>query len=254
MENIEINDKLILTFSVKKNIKLLKEKNIPFQIKKDSVSKMKTINFQTELFDSNEIVVVKIPYNLTARLFGFKDITIITLAEDKSDYYSDESFNEIEKIIERKYGLPEYCNGTAEHLIFKIGSLDLIHTIDEIRMGWYRHQIIISKEKNKFFIPTKYIDFLNTRNFVLECLPGNMKLSFFWFDKNSFSFIFDNETEGYQCRQNKDQFEIVPYKITKKKDNDGRALISHNPIFENKKVIETSSIEDVKIFIKDYFR
>ena len=78
---------------------------------------MKYIKFKTKLFDSNEILAVKIPYNLIAKLFGFKDINLITLEEDKFNYYSDNSFDRIQQIIQRKYGNPAYCDGTDQHLI-----------------------------------------------------------------------------------------------------------------------------------------
>jgi len=101
MKNFDLNDTLKLSFSVRRNIILLKEKKIPYLIVKDTVTKMKYIKFKTKLFDSNEILVVKIPYNLIAMLFGFKDINLITLEEDKFNYYSDNSFDRIQQIIQK---------------------------------------------------------------------------------------------------------------------------------------------------------
>jgi len=254
MENIDLNHTLTLSFSARRNIKLLKEKKIPFLIFRDTVTKMKYIKFKTKLFDSNEIVVVKIPYNFTARLFGFKDINLITLEEDKSNYYSDDSFDRIQQIIERKYGNPAYCNGTDQHLIFYIGELRLIHSIDEFRMGVYHHGVIISKDKNMYFTPNSYNDFLNMKLFLLECLPENMKMKYFYFDNKTFSFIFENETEGLQCRQNNKSLELIPFEIIRTKEQEGRTLISHKPISKNSIKLETSSFEDSKVVIKEYFR
>jgi len=254
MKNVDLNHTLTLSFSVRRNIKLLKEKKIPFLIVRDTVTKMKYIKFKTKLFDSNEIVVVKISYNFTARLFGFKDINLITLEEDKSNYYSDNSFDRIQQIIERKYGNPAYCNGTEQHLIFNIGELRLIHSIDEFRMGVYRHQVQISKDKNRFFKPTSYNVFMKMKLFVLEYLPKNMKLTFFYFDNRNLSFIFENETEGFQCRQNNKSLEIIPFEIIRTKEQEGRTLISHKPISKNRIKQETSSFEDSKELIKAYFR
>ena len=43
MKNFDLNDTLILSFSVRRNIILLKEKKIPFLIVRDTVTKMKYI-------------------------------------------------------------------------------------------------------------------------------------------------------------------------------------------------------------------
>lgn len=253
MKNIYLNNILTLSFSVRKNIKLLKEKMIPFLIIKDTMTKMKYIKFKTKLFDSNEIVVVKIPYNFNTRLFGFKYINLITLEEDKSNHYSDYSFDRIQQIIERKYGNPAYCNGTDQHLIFNVGELRLIHSIDEFRMGVYHHQVQISKDKNRFFKPISYNVFMEMKLFVLEYIPKNMKLTFFYFDNRNLSFIFENETEGFQCRQNNKSLELIPIEIIRTKEQKGRTLISYKPISKNSIKLETSSYEDSKVVIKEYF-
>lgn len=253
MKNFDLNDTLKLSFSVRRNIILLREKKIPFLIVRDTVTKMKYIKFKTKLFDSNEILVVKIPYNLIAKLFGFKDINLITLEEDKFNYYSDNSFDRIQQIIQRKYGNPAYCDGTDQHLIFNIGELRLIHSIYEFRMGVYRHQVQISKDKNRFFKPTNYNVFVEMKLFVLEYLPKNMKLTFFYFDNRNLSFIFENETEGFQCRQNNKSLELISFEIIRTKEQEGRTLISHKPISKNSIKLEASSFEDSKVVIKEYF-
>ncbi len=214
---------------------------------------MKIISFETNLFDSDEKVVVQFPYSINAKIFGLNYISIITLEEEKTEHYSDGSFNRIEKIIEKKYGLPEYCYGNLENLEFRIGSIVLRHSISEVRMGCYRHSIVISKEMSYQFRLAKYCDVVEMKNFVLDCIPKNMKISLFWFDKNSLTFIVESETMGYDCRRSHDKFAITPYKITKEKNIDNRTLISHKPIIEKKGVVEIKSIENIKEFIKDYF-
>jgi hypothetical protein len=254
MKYIHINQNIVLSFSVKTNIGYLKGNHIKFTIEKDIVTNVTNVSFITTLFDSNQSVIVKFPIDLISKICGIKSITITTLEEEKSNYYSDNSFQLIESIIEEKYGQPEFCNGTDEGLFFYINGVEMIHSIDEIRMGWMFHRIILTNNCKKNAELTNYNEFINLKNFVFDCIKGtNMELSFFYFFKDSLAFICNKESKGFHCVQSQDYFEIRPFIVKKTIDENGRTIISHSPLLEYVKRIKSKSIEEIKQFIKDYF-
>lgn len=254
MEKFEINKNLSLTFSVKDNLRLLKEKGIPFSVERDPISRIKSIRFQTTLLDSEVVVVVRFSYRLAARIGGLRFIKIVLLEEENTNIYSNQSFERVEQIIEKKYGVPEYCNGNLQELIFQVGALEMVHSISEIRMGWLYHSISIHRNKTSFSRPYKYIDVINMYNFIVGCIPKDMKVSMYMFRKNAPSFLVESDTFGYFGTQENEKYVLIPILITKGTDENNRTRITHKPLIENKKEIQSKALEEIKSFLMDYFQ
>ncbi len=251
-EKVEINNNLFLTFSVKENINILKQNNFSYKILKNAFNKRKEVCFETSLFNSDYKVIVKFPYNFFSKLFLIDEITISNKKDDERQYNLKNSFAELEKIIECKYGLPTYCDGTNEKLFFEINDgYYLIHSLDEVRMGYLKHELIITKKINNMK-KVAYLEFKDFFDFIQSLIPKDMKIEFFSYDKVDINILFSNDQEGYYLITEKESFKIVPLKINKYLDNNMTHII-HKQIKGKICTLKYKNIYEIKELISNYF-
>lgn len=255
MIKVEIANNLFLTFSVKENIKILKRNNIPFVSKINKYTQENEISFVTDFFGSNIKAVVSFEISSYTKFFGLKEIKIVSLDEDANDYFSNNSFIEMERVLENRYGLPEYCFGSTECVCFNLRDYCIAHTIYERKKSRIFHDVCLIKNKKILNRAMNLAFVKEMHSFVENIKPTDMKLLFLdYLNDNNLYFILEGESKGYCCTQNKKRISLTPIEIIREIDISGKKVISKKPLKDKTEKALVNTPDDVKDFLFKYFR
>jgi hypothetical protein len=239
------NPPIKLTSSYRKNIKALKSQSIDFWDSKDQFTNQKMICFKSYLLESDIETTIQIYKALIPQIIlSFNDYGL--------------SYDKVNEILIHKYGLPDDCNDSADVCYFNTGSCQLVHTLNEVRMGCYEHYIDIIFHPVSHLLKTKnYPAYKKFKDQVNACISNTyMKvdwLSYRTFPEISLFMSVSCQTQGIYFIGERKSATAIPFDVSTYVE-DGRKIITKKPRSDKKVELIFSSSEDLLLIICNYLK